>query len=310
MGRSYSYEEFKEVLMDYIRGSFESDVSIEVHKVLKNNSLELDGMVIMKEGSNISPNFYLNIYYEDYLKGKSIEEITDTIIEKHEEMQIENFEQFSMSIDSCIDKIVCRLVSYDKNRKLLEDTPHIQFLDMAIIFYCLVLEDENGIGSIRITNTLLNSWGLTTKILYKIAIDNTVKLFPKVLCPLKFMLRSIIFKNGGSEINVPDYTYQDNIVSGEDAPYILTNSKGVNGASVMLYPDCLKEIGGLIGNDLYILPSSIHEVLIVPDDGGINPKELESMVNEVNRNCVIHEEILSNNVYHFSLEKNIIEICI
>lgn len=310
MGRSYSYEEFKKVLMDYIRGSFESDVSIEVHKVLKNNSLELDGMVIMKEESNISPDFYLNIYYEDYLKGKSIEEIADTIIEKHEEMQIENFEQFSMSIDSCIDKIVCRLVSYNKNRKLLEDTPHIQFLDMAIIFYCLVLEDENGIGSIRITNTLLNSWGLTTKILYKIAIDNTVKLFPKVLCPLKYMLRSIIFKNGGSEINVPDYTYQDNIVSGEDAPYILTNSKGVNGASVMLYPDCLKEIGDLTGNDLYILPSSIHEVLIVPDDGAINPKELESMVNEVNRNCVIHEEILSNNVYHFSLEKNIIEICI
>jgi len=107
---------------------------------------------------------------------------------------------------------------------------------------------------------------------------------------------------------------QDNIdkciLQEEDAPFILTNTRGINGAVVMVYPGCLKEIGNITGSDLYILPSSIHELLVIPDDGQIYIQELKNMIHEVNTSCVVAEEILSEQLYHYSVERNIIEICV
>ncbi len=85
-------------------------------------------------------------------------------------MQNNEFGSFSMDINNCMDKIVCRLVSFERNSRLLEEVPYIPFLDMAIIFYCLVTEDENGIGSVRISNSIMEDWGMTVKTLYKAAI--------------------------------------------------------------------------------------------------------------------------------------------
>ena len=107
---------------------------------------------------------------------------------------------------------------------------------------------------------------------------------------------------------------QDNvkkcILQEEDAPFILTNERGINGAAVILYPGCLKEIGEITGLDLYILPSSIHELLVIPDDGNVYTHELKHMIHEVNESCVVEEEVLSDQLYHYSTEKNIIEICV
>lgn len=311
MKEKYSYKKFKDVLLQYVKTSFNSDVSIEIHNVVKNNSFELEGMIIIEDGKSVSPNFYLQLYYKEYLHGVSIEDIVADMLEKYDEVQNEDFSGFSMNIENCMDKIVCRLVSYEKNSKLLEEIPYIPFLDLAIVFYCLVLENENGIGSVRISNKIMDEWNMTVKMLYQVAICNTQRLFPKVFCPLKPMLENILEDNRKeiSEIlndisSVDSYSLYDT-----EAPFILTNQKGINGAAVMLYPNCLREIGDITGEDLYIIPSSIHELLIIPDDRQILPKELKKMVHEVNTNCVVSEEVLSDMVYRYSVAENIIEIC-
>lgn len=98
--------------------------------------------------------------------------------------------------------------------------------------------------------------------------------------------------------------------AGRRCTIILTNERGINGAAVILYPGCLKEIGEITGLDLYILPSSIHELLVIPDDGNVYTHELKHMIHEVNESCVVEEEVLSDQLYHYSTEKNIIEICV
>ncbi len=308
MKEKYCYKEFKNVLLNYVKVVFGSEVNIEIHNVVKNNSFELEGMIIIENGKSVSPNFYLQLYYKEYLRGVSIEDIVTDILEKYDELQNKDFSGFSMNIENCMDKIVCRLVSYEKNSKLLEEIPYIPFLDLAIIFYCLVLENENGIGSVRISNKIMEDWNMTVKMLYQVAICNTQRLFPKVLCSLKSMLENIL-EERRKEIpeifdSIDSYNLQDT-----EAPFILTNQKGVNGAAVLLYPDCLKEIGNMTGEDLFIIPSSVHELLIIPDDRQILPEELKKMVHEVNTNCVVSEEVLSDMVYKYSVEKNIIEIC-
>lgn len=308
MEEKCSYKKFKDLVLCYVKRKFDTDVNIEIHNVVKNNSFELEGMVIIENGKNISPNFYLQLYYQEYLHGTCIEDIVAQMLKRYEELQYEDFSNFSMDIESCMDKIVCRLVSYEKNSKLLEDIPHIRFLDLAIIFYCLVTENKDGIGSIRISNKIMENWNMTVKMLYQVAIYNTERLFPKVFCSLQSMLESMLV-SGTKEMSEAFYDAYDYNLQDVKAPFILTNRRGINGAAVMLYPDCLKEIGKMAGDDLYIIPSSIHELIIVPDYIQTHPKELRRMVKEVNTSCVAAEEVLSDMIYKYSVEKNVIEIC-
>jgi hypothetical protein len=81
--------------------------------------------------------------------------------------------------------------------------------------------------------------------------------------------------------------------------YVLTNTSGSLGAAALFYPDVKDKAAELIGSDYYILPSSTHEVILVPDSAGINPKELCEMVKQANRTVVDEKDILSDNVYHY-----------
>ena len=308
MDRRYTYQEFKHLLAEEVKKNFNNNTDIKVHTIIKNNSLELEGMIIVEEGRNVSPNFYLQFYYEDYLKGTDIGDIAKGMAEKYHKMQNNEFGSFSMDISNCIDKIVCRLVSYERNSRLLEEIPYIPFLDMAIIFYCLVTENENGIGSVRISNSIMENWCMTVKTLYTVAIHNTERLFPKIFCPLKLMLESILNSEGK---DVPEVIggIETSYYNEAEAPFILTNNKGINGSAAILYPECLKDIGKITETGMYIIPSSIHELLIIPDDGQMSPDGLKEMVKEVNTSCVAPDEVLSDMVYYYSVEKNIIEIC-
>lgn len=275
----YTYKEFKRMLVLELEKDFNGRAGIEIHNIIKNNSLELEGMVIVEDGKNVSPNFYLQFYYEDYLKGTDIEYIAKEMEEKYNKMQAGGFKGFSMDISNCMDKIVCRLVSYEKNSQLLKEIPYIPFLDMAIIFYCLVVEDENGTGSVRISNSIMEKWGMTVKTLYTVAIRNTERLFPKVFCPLKSMLRSVLEKEvletGIQEMTDAFDGIEDCSYCEGEMPFVLTNRKGVHGAAAILYPDCLKDIGKMAETGLYIIPSSIHELLIIPDNGQVSPDSLK-----------------------------------
>ncbi len=308
MDSIYTYQEFKHLLAEEVKKNFNNTADIEVHTVIKNNSLELEGMIIVEEGRSVSPNFYLEFYYEDYLKGADIGDIVKSITEKYNKMQNNEFGSFSMDINNCMDKIVCRLVSFERNSRLLEEVPYIPFLDMAIIFYCLVTEDENGIGSVRISNSIMEDWGMTVKTLYKAAINNTERLFPKVFCPLKLMLQNML---NSEDKDMPEIfgSIENGCYNEEEAPFILTNCRGVNGSAAILYQDCLKNIGKMTETGMYIIPSSIHELLIIPDDGQLSADGLKKMVEEVNTSCVAADEVLSDMVYYYSVEKNIIEIC-
>ncbi len=308
MGSRYTYKEFKHLLAEEVKKNFNNEADIKMHTVIKNNSLELESMVIVEKSMNVSPNFYLKFYYEDYLNGADIADIAKGMAEKYNKMQNNEFGSFSMDISNCMDKIVCRLVSCERNSKLLEEIPYIPFLDMAIIFYYLVIENENGIGSVRISNSIMENWGMTVKTLYTVAIHNTERLFPKVFCPLKLMLKSIL-DSEGQDIPEVFECIENRCYDEEEAPFVLTNRKGVNGSAAILYPDCLKDIGKMTGTGMYIIPSSIHELLIIPDDGQISPDGLKKMVEEVNISCVAADEVLSDMVYYYSVEKNIIEIC-
>lgn len=294
-----SYEEFVSQIRCQLYEIIPEDLNMEVNPVLKNNSVHLDSLILFRDSSGCSPSFYLQDYYQQYLHGKEIDELAETIYDHWLEFtdSAQNFIP-DLSFEHCRELIVYRLVNASQNKKILEETPHIPFFDLAIVFYYVLNSNINGIQSLRITTNILERWGLTTQELLELAQKNTPRLFPEQFQSMQDYAKQFTNSYGVSDFNLPP----------ERSLYILTNSNGINGAAVWLYPNVLDQIGEKLGENFYIIPSSTHELLIMREQLGFTPPELLKIVSHVNHTCVDAEEFLSDNVYYYHTEKKAIKM--
>jgi hypothetical protein len=302
------YDYFVGQLLSGVTLRMGRDYTARIYKVMKNNSLELDSLVLLKEGKNFAPNIYLQPYYEAYQEGVKISELVRRLCSIYQNCTIPIVDEtFTYAFEQMKPFIIYRLVNYDRNLKLLEKIPHIRYLDLAITYHCLVREDEEGIGTIRITNEHMKHWKAHLKELHELAAENTKRLFPDILRSMEEVIRSMLLdeltgqEEMQEEVNlfIPDASGQKNKM------YILTNQKGINGASCLLYPDVMHKLSEEFQSDFYVFPSSIHELILVPTHDNMNSKEYSDMVREINVTQVAREEVLSDRVYYYSSEKGL-----
>lgn len=302
-----TYSKFQDSLEEQLAKQVPEGCRISIHKVIKNNDLQLDSLVILSKQVNVSPNFYLQQYYEKYLHGMSMDEIISDILVKYEETRKKMGKyQIDLSLDTCRDKIVYRLSSGEKNRMRLENVPSIPFLDMVITFHVLMIEEEDGIGSVMVQNAFMEEWKMNTKELFQLAQENTMRIFPLQIHSMAQMLSGLMEDHPELMDEYPEEGLQG---QGFQNTLVVSNQKGINGAAVLLYPGCLALLEEQCAGDYYILPSSIHEVLVLPDRDQIYGSGLQNMVREVNDNCVQADEILSDHVYHYSSKLKMVELC-
>jgi len=310
------YEEFLEKCMEGLKERLGEEYTIQVNTILKNNSITLDGVVILKEGAKLTPNIYLDQYYVLYEQGESLTEIIDSILQVYTDKVAEkNDVEIQFDLESMKDKIIFRLVNREKNQELLSGCPYMDYLDLAVTFHCLIQEQEDCIGTIRITNEHVELWGTNTQQLYQYAMVNTQKLMPPLLRRMEDVLREILQSNqigmGQEEIQMELERLKledEDSVDNKAQMYILSNTKGINGAACMLYPDVVSNFARLLKSDVYILPSSIHEIILLPASQEYETEKLEEMVADINQTQVPYEEILSNHIYYYSLVSKQIQI--
>ena len=93
--------------------------------------------------------------------------------------------------------------------------------------------------------------------------------------------------------------------------YVLSNKLKIHGATSIVYPGLLEDIAERLCSDLIIIPSSIHEVLIIPEsyiDSQDNlPPDYESMIREVNETQLTDDEVLGDCVYHYRRDTKTLE---
>jgi hypothetical protein len=304
------YDIFVSEITAMVKKIMGEEYEIRIYQVTKNNALELDSLVLLKKGSNFSPNIYLLPYYEEHLNGAKVKELAEKLCDTYHKYRVPAIsESFTYAYEDIKDFIIYRLVSYERNRKLLEKIPYIMYLDMAITFHCLVREDNEGIGTIRITNEHMQMWKTSLQALHQRAVDNTSRLFPFHIQSMDEVILGMLGEDGmdgivdeQSESILNDITVHQE--SDNHKMYILTNQKGINGASCLLYENVLKDFSKQIQSDFFILPSSIHEVILVPYDRTMTKEILSEMVKDVNHTQVARDEILSDNVYYYSRKKN------
>ncbi|MDY5576464.1 MAG: DUF5688 family protein [Lachnospiraceae bacterium] len=307
------YQEFLDYVQTGIQKIMGDSATVNIIQVNKNNGIVLDGLVIRGKDRNISPTIYLNLFYEQYQKGKAKTDIVNEIYQiyhKYSGKANVNIDEL-MDYDKIRKNIAYKLVNFEKNKNRLEHMPYVRFLDMAIIFFVKIPggEDEWKNATFQVCEEHLKMWKIDIGDLYRDALYHTPDLLPAQICCLEDMLMEMIWdrEQDNKEYEAVKKEFEQYREEGQEHMYVLTNQMQLNGAACILYKNVLHEFGEKMKSNFYIIPSSIHEVLLVPY-GGVSAGDLKKMVSEVNERELAEEEILSDNIYYYDWEKDTIKL--
>lgn len=301
------YSLFKQQVLEILSDNLGEKLEVKIEQIRKNNGMVLDAILILNGYEEIAPCIYLEPYYKQCIQGKEIDAIVDEIIDVHNVAIMPgngiNIEAIHLSsYESIKEKVFVKLINAEMNEALLATIPHKRYLDLAVIYCILCNETEDCISSITINNKVIEQWGCSMEELHDVALYNTENMFP---VQIKSM-NDIIYEMTGEDLKI--------LEDGEKSPsmYVMTNTRGINGASTLLYPKIIDSIVGSIGGNadkILVLPSSIHELILVPISAEYySAVDLRQMVREVNKTQVAKGEILSSNVYYSLPGKNYFSI--
>ncbi|MBR6222319.1 MAG: hypothetical protein IKQ71_02655 [Lachnospiraceae bacterium] len=313
------YQEFLNYVKDNILSylDLEEDTQAEIRTYTKNNGLKCNALSIRRVGFSMSPNIYLEPFFAHYQKGIDITEIMEAIAdfynEHADEVDIDVDDIFKL--EAIRDHLIIRLVNTESNKEQIERCPHVHFHDMTVMFRWLVSRADVSIGSVLISNREYRQWNINIAELFEIALANTVRIFPGKITQLGNMLVGYLkramdgINSSGSDGSALQGVREDlaEYIAGEaNQPplYILTNESGINGASSILYPGVLKAFAESIGKNLYLMPSSIHEFIILPEHETVFIEEMFELVTDANHTVVPKTDVLADSVYYYSLSNN------
>ena len=301
----------KEIIKDAIKremGKRYPEGKVMETTVIKNNTSKL-GISIKLPNVKVTPVVYVDDMYDYYNNVNDLDDTLNKAISLIESSinSIENTkldDTVSNLIGDIKGNVFPRLVNTKTNEVMLKNTPHRDFLDMSIVYYIEQYNDELGaIEGIRITNELIQSENLSEEELYHNSMKNMLEKEKSRLIPMIKVIMSIQFgiPLRETEISESDFSDGDFIM--------LSNERGINGSRRLLDTKALIKASEIAESDLYILPSSTQEVLIVSvNEINASPSELKNMVREVNISEVSKEERLTDNVYIFRRDTRTIEI--
>ncbi|MBP3476654.1 MAG: hypothetical protein J6K48_10090 [Lachnospiraceae bacterium] len=291
------FEKFAKEAKELIEKSLGESCKVSIHKTFKNNGIEKTGILLKKEGERFCPVLYLEEAYGKFCDGMDLDEAVYDLFQvyRRRDGDAELAEKFSPKFfedySYVKEHLQLRLINYEKNTEILKDMPYVRWNDMAAIFFYEIEGWENGQAGVVVNNHHLALWMETVDTLYKDALENMKNRVEEDL----FLLKDLFM-----EKQTPSMAEQPPV-------YVLTNRTRQYGAAVMLYSGKMKELANTVSSDLVILPSSLHEVLLLLDNDGMHYR-WEQMVKEVNRAVVDPEEVLSDHIYRYSREKDAVEL--
>lgn len=305
--RKMEYQNFVSKIRDIVAEKMGPDFEVFTRRILKYNSVELESLLIKKGEMQVMPSIYLESFYREEENGTGLESVADSIIGLYYQC-MDNMEE-RVNIDFSAEKarkhIIFRLLNYERNRELLKDSIYIRVNDLAAVYYYCTSEEGETISSVRLTEDNLSHFGIERDELYQLAKENTQRMFPYSVKTIKDVMENILEKKLELDGNDAESEVSEikNLLNSENKMemYVLTNSKGINGATCLLYDGLLDGIYREMECDFFILPSSIHEVLLIPvKENGDEEDYLKDMVKTVNRTQVSAQEYLSDSVYRYS----------
>ena len=305
------FEEFKEQFAEDVKKDLEGkgiDASVKVNSVEKMNE-NYDALTVTPEGSNVGVNLNMNKFFEAYDSGDvDYNQVVDkavTVIREGFENKPEIDVNALTDYEQMKEKLVMEVVSAETNADMLTKVPHHDIEDMAVVYRFVLDSNDDGRATILVTNQLLDSMGVTPEQLHADAMENSPELKPAVIKGMTEVMAEMMGVEvedlAGMGMPVPENPADEQM-------YVASVPDKVHGAGIIAYQNFMDQAAERAGGDFYILPSSIHEVLIVPDTGAMKLADLEAMVKEVNATQVAPEDKLTDSVYHYDSKEKIFEL--
>lgn len=316
-------QQFTDTVISALEEYYGEGIKIESHTVYKNNGLQLMGLCVLPEGQNIAPTIYLNQYYSRYREGVSFGEIVEEILSVLEKNQLtENLNvDFFLDYEQVKKRLVFRLINREKNEKLLQEVPYREWEDLAVVCHCLMMNELIGTGSILIHKQHLQVWNISEETLFQDARENSPQMEPAQICPMSEMIRRVMGKSIEQKIEEICEEYPEDkehllertldtmardLEENQIPMYVLTNTQRYYGAACLAYPNLLEHIGNQLQEDFYVIPSSVHEIILVSQSADMEETYLNKVIQEVNDTQVEPDEWLSNHAYRYQRKENLL----
>ena len=263
------------------------EMEIKFKRIDKQNRKKLHGCTLMMPDSAAAPTFYFEDLYEAFQNGTAVDDIAQSLINFAIEnnlmaipggIDIEDYESVKENLGIIV-------IGEENNKEYLGEMVYKKIEDLALM-PIIFTNDSHGTGCIKIRKDFLDMWGVSAGEVIETAIENAPKLMPPTFRDLNEIM--------GMEEESDD----------EEGLFVISNMYYAGGASVAFYPGFLDCIGMALDKDLFILPSSVNELIIVTDNGQ-DPQRLLEIVREVNRTQVAPGDVLTDAVYHYSRRKGV-----
>ena len=289
------YQDFLCAVLYRIKDILGECADIDIYESMKNNGNLRKGIIIKEKDRNIGPVIYMEEFYERYNKGVTLDKIvSDTIIFYRKVRCPENWDcNELLNIEKAKNKLAIKLINYSRNKEYLKGCPYIRVLDLAAIFFIVLDIKNDGLATVVITNEHMKQWNVNKIELYEMAVKNSCKVLPAKFATMQDTLGDLMMDEEiDSSFLFPDDEYVKEM-------YVLTNEYRNCGASCILYKGVLDMIGDILERNFFILPSSIHEVIILPAFENMEPRKLDCIIDDVNTTLVKEEELLGNHCYMY-----------
>lgn len=298
-------DEIKESIKDYLPEKF-ADADIHVDQFQKLNTAYL-GMQVKREGQMVVPNINLNGMYAQYQEQDCTMAAILTMIAQQVQMvpeiQADWLKDWLKDYSQVKDHLFIRVSDAKENEKFLKDAPHKEVDGLAVSYHIAFDGRQWSVASIPITYQMMERYRVTAEQLHADALESSQRFNPVKFASTAQAMFQVISPMMGIEPNMAA-----DMMSSMECPrlMVLTNEQWIYGAGAMFYPGQLETIAQQMGSDFFVIPSSVHEVLIFPDDGSLDLDSLQFMVRDVNR-TLMPEDRLSDYVYHYDAQDHVLE---
>lgn len=352
-----NYKKFQKMLAARVQELLANKATVVLHRLPRNNGVWKDSLDIRAPGASLVPSIHMDYFYQEYLKGVSVEHLAELILDEYQQFKEKRWVPmgFFNSYRTVRENVYCKVINYEKNKRLLATTPHRRWCDLAFVYYYRVPAEYCKDAAVLIRKNHLESWGVQEEELEKDAWRNTTEKMPPKLEKLSDLLKewgeleqmpaqmpertseqmpektlertseqTMGQAMGQTPEQMPEQTQEsaseqerkqdkedkeEDKIFPETSLYLLTNQDKCLGANCIFYPGQAERIGEMLEADFYVLPSSIHECLLLAADQANGAKLLQKMVEEINRTQVEPQEVLSDHVYYYSRALHRLDIC-
>ena len=307
-----TFDDFKQMVEDNIKDYLPeeyADAKVSINEVIKNNDTHLTGVTIRDEGTSIAPTLYLEQYYEDVNSGnKTMDQALTMMAAVYDDANKNGLDMDTKELvnnltdyDQTKDKIIPRVVNRESNEERLKTIPHTDMGDLTVTYHVDLGNASDGQMSVQVSNEMMNKYDVSVEDLHEQACANMKEISPATFKTMAETLAEIMIP-GFEDMSAEE---REEAIGNFDMPdpgmYVLSNDSKSFGAAAVLDPEVMDKIRNDVG-DFYILPSSVHEVLIVPKREDLKLEDLEAMVQEVNATQVAPNEVLSDHVFEYDPE--------